>query len=144
MRVIALAAIVTVTVFSGTASAQVPGTINSSALDMPAGTQENSNLDRERDFRSLRDDVFKRRPGPTNSLSPIPASPEDVTPGSDVRDKRGLLVGTVERIGKDYAVLSGPAGKVEIDFASFAKNKSGLLINLRKAQIEAMMSGLAR
>ncbi len=141
MRIVHAAMGAAAMMFAGMAVAQVPGPINPSTLDIPAGAAENRNLDIERDYRKLRDDVFKRKPGPTSSSSPIPASPEDIVEGSEVRDKRGVVVGTVERIGKDFAVLSGAAGRVEVDFNSFAKNRLGLLINMRKDQLEAMMSG---
>ena len=141
MRARDLAVVAAAMTLAGMAPAQLPGPVNPSTMDIPAGAAENRNIDLERDYRRLRDDVFQRKPGPTSSSSPIPASPQDVIQGSEVRDKRGLLVGTIERVGTDFAVVSGPAGRVEVDFKSFAKNRMGLLINLRKAQLDAMMSG---
>ncbi|WP_097062400.1 hypothetical protein [Sphingomonas guangdongensis] len=105
----------------------------------PAGTTDSMMLDRDRMFGQLRSDVA--RAGPTNSLRPVPVVPADLAVGAAVRDRKGVMVGTLERVADDYAVLVGADGKVAVDFTSFAKNRNGLLINLPKSKIDAMMSG---
>ncbi len=81
--------------------------------------------------------------GPTKSLDPVPAAPEDVTVGSQVRDSKGLVLGSVERVGDGFAVIATPAGRVEVEFASIAKNRKGLLINMRKSKFDAIVAGTA-
>jgi hypothetical protein len=82
--------------------------------------------------------------GPTKSLRPVPASPEDITQGSEVRDSKGVLIGSIERVGIDYAVIASPGGRIEVEFASIAKNKNGLLINMRKAKFDTLVAGTSK
>jgi hypothetical protein len=81
------------------------------------------------------------RSGPTRSTRPVPVTPEDVTVGSEVRDSRGKVMASVEKVGDGFAVLVSPHGKVEVEFASLAKNNKGLLINMPKAKFDAMLGG---
>lgn len=144
MRVLAFAAVAAALTLAGAAQAQTapaPGTVNPATFDVSPGAAEMRTLDRASDFERLRDDVARRKAGPTKSRTPVPASPGDVTPGREVRDKKGLLVGTVERVDAEFAVVAGPLGKLEVELKSFAKNNKGLLINLPKAKLDAMMSG---
>ena len=57
-----------------------------------------------------------------------------------MHDADGFVVGKVAKVDSGFAVVAGTLGSVEVDFASFAKNKNGLLINLPKAKLDAMMS----
>ncbi|NIJ20234.1 hypothetical protein FHS95_001926 [Sphingomonas naasensis] len=61
--------------------------------------------------------------------------------GSVVRDSKGVVLGTVERVGMGFAVVAGESGKIEVEFASFAKNNKGLLINMPKAKFDAILAG---
>lgn len=96
--------------------------------------------DRVTDFIRMQNDVSGR---PTSSR-PVPIRPEDVTSGSDVRDSKGALIGTVGAVGMGYAVVVSPGGKIEVEFASFAKNNKGLLINMPKAKFDAIVAGTAK
>ena len=85
------------------------------------------------------------RPGRTRSRQPVPVAPEDVTVGSEVRDSRGEVMATIESVGKGFAVVATPSGgKIEVEFASLAKNHRGLMINMRKAKFDAMLGGNAK
>ncbi|WBH17991.1 hypothetical protein [Sphingomonas radiodurans] len=94
-------------------------------------------MDRQTNYRRLDEDVS----GSARSLRPVPARPKDVAQGVEVRDAKGLVVGTVAKVDSGVAVVSSERGSVEVDVSSFAKNKNGLLINLPKAKIDAMMTG---
>jgi len=96
------------------------------------------------DLNRLRDDVARNRAGPTRSVHPVPVSPEDVVAGSEVRDSKGVVIGTVDRVGKGFAVIVSPGGKIEVEFESLAKNNKGLLINMRKAKFDAIVAGAAK
>jgi hypothetical protein len=141
MRVLACAALAALFVSATAAHAQ--GTVPSvppPPPGPPSGTTDSLMMDRDRMLGQLRDDAA--RAGPTNSLRPVKVVPGDLIIGSPVRDRKGVLVGTLERVAADYAVLAGTeGGKVAVDFPSFAKNKNGLLINLPKSKIDAMMTG---
>jgi hypothetical protein len=97
--------------------------------------------DRVTDFNRMRNDVDGRAAGPTRSLRPVPVVPEDITAGSEVRDRKGVMIGSIEKVGKGFAVVASPGGKIEVEFASFAKNNKGLLINMPKARFDAIVAG---
>ena len=97
--------------------------------------------DRVTDFNRMRDDVSGRRAGPTRSTRPVSTVPEDIVAGSEVRDSKGVVIATIDRVAMGYAVLASPGGKIEVEFASFAKNNKGLLINMPKAKFDAILAG---
>jgi hypothetical protein len=72
-------------------------------------------------------------------MRPVPASPRDILQGLEVRDAKGLVIGKVETVDKDFSRVTSPVGSVEVEFSSFAKNKNGLLIDMPKSKIEALM-----
>ncbi len=74
------------------------------------------------------------------TMRPVPVSPKDIVQGVDVHDAKGLTIGKVTTVGKDFAVVGNTVGSVEVDFSSLAKNKNGLLINLPKSKIDVMMA----
>jgi hypothetical protein len=125
-------------VVGSAAYAQMPG---NPAPAVPLGVPEQrSPDDRYEEMDRLRDRVAVRE-GAVRSKSPVPASPKDIKEGSDIRDSKGEMLGKVERVGEGFAVVSCDAGRVEVDFKSFAKNYQGLMINMRKAKFEAIVLG---
>jgi hypothetical protein len=100
--------------------------------------------ERMTEFNRMRDDVSGSTAGPTRSTRPVPASPADITSGSEVRDSKGVVIGTIGTVGMGFAVVASPGGKIEVEFASFAKNNKGLLINMPKAKFDAIVAGSAR
>ena len=73
-------------------------------------------------------------------MRPVPVSPRDIVQGLEVRDAKGLVIGKVESVGKGFATVASAIGSVEVDFASLAKNKNGLLINMPKSKIDVLMA----
>lgn len=138
MRVLELAAMALALTLAGAAQAQVAG----NPLPPPPPPPEIRGPDtRDADFNRMRNEVADRAAGPTRSLRPVPVSPEDVTPGSEVRDSKGVVIGSIERVGMGFAVIVSPGGKIEVEFASLAKNNKGLLINMPKAKFDAIVAG---
>ncbi|RYG86970.1 MAG: hypothetical protein EON59_08670 [Alphaproteobacteria bacterium] len=74
------------------------------------------------------------------TMRPVPVSTKDIVQGLEVRDAKGLVVGKVDTVGKGFATVASEIGRVEVDFSSFAKNKHGLLIDMPKSKIDAMMA----
>ena len=74
------------------------------------------------------------------TMRPVPVSPKDIVQGLEVRDAKGLVIGKVDTVGKGFATVASALGRVEVDFSSFAKNKNGLLINMPKSKIDALMA----
>jgi hypothetical protein len=139
MRMFELAAIAAALTLAGAAHAQVSGNPAPSAPPPPPEIRGPDTRDAE--FNRMRSEVADRAAGPTRSLRPVPVSPEDVTPGSDVRDSKGVVIGSIERVGMGFAVIVSPGGKIEVEFASLAKNNKGLLINMPKAKFDAIVAG---
>lgn len=146
MRVIECAAIAAALVLSGAAHAQAGG--GSAPPPPPAASAPSPTFElfrgpdeRLANLNRLRDEV---EAGPVKSSRPVPVVPEDVAAGSEVRDSKGLVLGAIERVGMDYAVIASPGGKIEVEFSSLAKNNKGLLINMRKAKFDALVAGSAR
>ena len=139
MRVLEFAAVAAALTVASTAYAQ-------EAPQAPPPPSERLEYnDSIQEFKRMADGVAGRKAGPTKSVKPVPASPGDITQGREVRDHKGVVMGTIERVGTGFAVVASPAGgKVEVEFASFAKNKNGLLINMRKAKFDAIVSGTAK
>ena len=128
---------------AGAAHAQ-SGAPPSAPAPQPAAPEFRGPDDRGADFNRLNNEVSRLVPGPTRSTHPVPVSPQDVTQGREVRDSKGVSIGTVERVGMGFAVISSPGGKVEVEFASIAKNNKGLLINMPKAKFDAIVAGNAK
>ncbi|RYD67269.1 MAG: hypothetical protein EOP58_03595 [Sphingomonadales bacterium] len=143
MVVLRLAALVAALTLAGQAHAQAgnPGPAPAPSVAPPPPPEFRGPDERVTDFNRMRDDVSRRTAGPTRSLDPIPASPEDVTPGSDVRDSRGVVIGKIETASMGFAVVASPIGRVEVDLASFGKNNKGLMINMTKTKFEAIVAG---
>ena len=61
----------------------------------------------------------------------------DFREGSSVRDTQGGLVGTIDSVDENGAVVSTGRVKARLPFSSFGKNARGLVISLTRAQLEA-------
>jgi hypothetical protein len=141
MRVLEFAAVAAALTLAGAAHAQVGGAPpppNPQPMSVPEmrGPDE-----RMTDFNRMRDDVAGRARGLPRSAQPVPAHPDDIVAGSEVRDSKGVVIGTIERAAMGFAVVASPGGKVEVEFASIAKNNKGLLINMTKAKFDAIVAG---
>lgn len=141
MHVFKVTAVAVAVMFAGAAHAQTGAPPPPAPAPQPAAPEFRGPDDRVTDFLRMRDEVAGRRAGPTRSKTPVPVSPEDVTTGSEVRDSKGVVIGTIERVGMAYAVVASPGGKIEVEFASLAKNNKGLLINMPKAKFDAIVAG---
>lgn len=143
MRALELAAVAATLMLAGAAHAQAVGSPtppppppSPSVMPEMRGPDE-----RFADLNRLRDEVAAGR---TKSSRPVPASPDDVVPGEEVRDSKGVVIGSVEKVGMGFAVVASPAGRIEVEFASFAKNNKGLLINMPKAKFDAIVAGSSK
>lgn len=136
MRKIMLWATTPALMWAGMAQAQTAPGVQIDMTKMSGDSAERF-LDNRTNFDRLSDDVGTS----ARLLRPVPAKPKDVVPGLEVRDSKGLVIGAVDSVGGGFAVVASDLGRVEVDLASFAKNKNGLLINMPKAKIDKMMSG---
>ena len=67
----------------------------------------------------------------------VAATRSDVRAGAEVRDTEGGLVGTVESVDSEGAVVSTGNVRAKLPFESFGKNDRGLVISLSRAELEA-------
>lgn len=144
MRILRYVAAGAMLTFAGTAYAQgtpAPAPSNPGVGSGGGPPEFRGPDERLTDYNRLNDDVNRRTAGRTNSPRPVPARPEDVIQGSEVRDSRGVVIASVEKVGNGFAVLSSPGGKIEVELASLAVNNKGLLINMPKAKFDAILSG---
>ncbi|ATY32850.1 hypothetical protein [Sphingomonas psychrotolerans] len=141
MRRFEFAATAVALTLAGAAHAQTGGAPPPPSAPGPSAPELRGPDDRVTDFNRLRDDVARHTAGPTRSTRPIPASPGDIIAGREVRDSKGVVIGVVDTVGTGFAVVASPGGKIEVEFASFAKNNKGLLINMPKAKFDAIVAG---
>jgi hypothetical protein len=132
-----LAIIAAATVAGGALAQGMPSAAPAVPLDRPEMRVDES----FNELNRLRDNANWGFAGLPKTSRPVPASPKDVTPGSEVRDSRGVVLGKVDSVDAGFAVVESPGGRVEVEVASFAKNNKGLLINMRKAKFDAIVAG---
>jgi hypothetical protein len=113
---------------SGTAFAQatpVPGSVDA--------TKAASNTREERE-------EFNRAAGRQNRRAlqkAVPATAADLKAGLSVHDSKGYLIGTIEAVEADGAVVASPDFRVRVPFEGFGKNKAGLILGMTRAEFEA-------
>jgi hypothetical protein len=144
MQMLKFAAVAAALTLASAAHAQTGAPPPPAPSPQPSAPEFRGPDDRVTDFNRLNAQVSRPVPGPTRSTRPVPISPEDVTQGREVRDSKGVLIGTVERVGMTFAVIASPDGRIEVEFASIAKNNKGLLINMPKARFDAIVTGGAK
>ena len=65
------------------------------------------------------------------------AEPADIIVGAEVRDPDGGLVGTIESVDAQGAVVATGNARAKLPIGSFGKNGRGLVISLSRAELEA-------
>lgn len=93
-------------------------------------------LNRQRNFEDFQVGVTDSN---RLTMRPVPVLPGEIVQGLEVHDAKGLVIGKVGTVGKGFATVTSAIGSVEVDFPSFAKNRNGLLINMPKSTIDALM-----
>lgn len=68
------------------------------------------------------------------------AAATDIRTGVAVHDQSGAVVGTIESVDADSAVVSTGTARAEIPLASFGTNGQNLVIAMTKAQLEAAVA----
>jgi hypothetical protein len=65
------------------------------------------------------------------------ATAADIQAGASVRDQSGGMVGTIESVSAQGAVVSTGTVRAQVPITSFGKNAQGLVLAMTKAQLEA-------
>lgn len=128
---------------TGTAHAQGGGPA-SGAPAGPGYTAENTTVRNggdmaDRDAEAARRDAIdaqRTRERAPKAARTVPAKPDDVVAGAEVRDRKGVVLGKIESVSVGSAVLVTSVGKVELPLDVFGKNATGLLLDTTKADFE--------
>jgi hypothetical protein len=131
---------------AGAAHAQSQGAPSSgpgsSIMDNPGAKLSGDTADR--DAARARDEELAKLRGSrgekAKTIRQVPAKPEDVVAGAQVRDKKGLRVGAIESVSMGSAVLKADGGAVEVPLDAFGKDPTGLLISLTKAEFDKLVA----
>lgn len=114
------------------------GFSSENAVTRPGG--DNS----DRDATMRRDEALEkargRDEGKKRSARSVPATPQDVVAGADVRDSKGAHVGVIESVSLSGAVLKADGGAVEVPLDAFGKDAKGLLIGMSKADFDRLVA----
>ena len=76
----------------------------------------------------------------TGDEAATPVTLSDVREGSTVHDTQGGVVGTIDSVDENGAVVSTGRARARLPFSSFGKNARGLVISLSRAQLEAAVA----
>jgi hypothetical protein len=68
------------------------------------------------------------------------ATAADVRTGATVQDPQGGIVGTIEAVDAEGAVVSTGNARAKMPISSFGKNANGLVISMTRAELEAAVS----
>jgi hypothetical protein len=101
----------------------------------------------DRDNATARDAAIaaaRDRDGTPKTARAVPAKPADVTVGSQVRDKKGEVIGTIDSVSMAAAVVATAGGKVEVPLEAFGKNNKGLLVGMTKAEFDAAVAAAVK
>jgi len=116
-----------------------PGTPNlvgsENSPDLRGPDETGKNIDNARN-----EAVRNNHAAPSRSNRAVPAKASDVVAGSEVRDSKGVMLGTIDSAGAAEAVVAATGGKVAVPLDSFGKNGKGLLLPVTKAQFDAMVA----
>jgi hypothetical protein len=99
-------------------------------------TERDAAMVREAEIAKLRSNRGEK----AKTIRSVPAKPEDVIVGAEVRDKKGLRVGAIESVGMGGAVLKADGGAVEVPLEAFGKDPEGLLIGMTKAEFDKLVA----
>jgi len=98
-------------------------------------------LNNERETAKAMRDRAAREAEQANLPRGSAAAAGDLAAGSEVRDRKGIVVGTIEAVEADGAIVSTGAAKVKVPLDAFGKNKKGLLLGITKAEFDAVVAG---
>ena len=137
--------------YSDAAGAQVAPPMGSSPTPGAGLNYDASAHDKAADYSAL-DDVDKARRAKrgvqVDAIGPrdggaVAATSSDLLPGSHIFDKRGQMLGDVERVDALGVTVASSAGRVAVPAEAFGKNRRGLMLALTKKQFDALVKSTA-
>jgi hypothetical protein len=131
---------------AGTAFAQMGpppgGAPSQDPYKLPGGDTGNndraSNMARdEQIYKGTRDAADRAT---ASRIRAVPAKASDIIVGGEVRDSKGILVGSIESVDPAGAVVTTGTGRVMVPLEAFGKNKKGLLLGVTKSEFDSMVA----
>lgn len=87
------------------------------------------------------DEADKRAKFLRDKLGPARAAQaRDLTAGAAVNDNQGALIATIVSIDPGGVVVSAGTAKIKVPANAFGRNRVGLLLDMTKAQFDAMVA----
>ena len=77
------------------------------------------------------------QPAATQTGQVTKATAADIKAGASVYDQTGALVGKVDSVDADGALVNTGKARAEIPLSSFGKNDKGLVVSVTKADLDA-------
>ena len=69
-----------------------------------------------------------------------PATQADIVAGTEIRDNKGVPIGTVDRLDADGVVVATTSGRVKVPLEAFGKDSKGLVFAISKAEFDQMLA----
>jgi hypothetical protein len=113
-----------------------PGLMGENPVARNGGDSYERDMDRARDNAAA-----ANRGGGRRAARTVPAKPEEVIAGREVRDSRGVRIGSIESVTMSAAVLKADGGAVDVPLEAFGKDGKGLLIAMTKADFDKLVAG---
>lgn len=131
---------------AGTAAHSQPGPAPGAPPPGPPPTEgtDNPYNSREGDVRDFESDANYRSRAVRDRQGANPngtaAAVSDLVAGSEVRDKRGKVVGVIEAVEADGAVVSTGPSKVKVPLEAFGKKGDRLMIGITKSEFDKLVA----
>ena len=87
------------------------------------------------DYNRLAGSQDRKKKG--KKVTAVPAKAEEVVAGKVVSSLKGELLGTVEAVEADGAIVTTAKGKVKIPLEGFGRTDQGLVLAISKEEFEA-------
>ena len=69
-----------------------------------------------------------------------PAKKDELASGAAVNDNRGVLIAKIEKVDPDGVIVAVGTAKIKVPADAFGHNKAGLLLDMTKAQFDAVVA----
>ena len=122
----------------------VPGTNNSNVRPMEMDEHDSASLastiDQLQHGVQMADAAHAAARARSADGRAVPARPSDIVAAAAVFDLSGQVVGAVESVEADGAVVATATGRVKVPLNAFGKNRKGLLVGMPKKDFDTLVA----
>lgn len=139
--------------FATTAAAQIPPTTTTQnttkpsepTASQPAMTTQTTTTQTEPSPTTQDTTTQQTTSEPSETAQPAATQPDqttkataaDIKAGASVYDQTGAVVGKVDSVKSDNAIVNTGKARAELPLSSFGKNDKGLVVSVTKADLDA-------